>query len=148
VNRANRARESQRYKESKLPQNGVPTPLSWGFVARSHGWERNPASPSQNNRSYSSGSNGWSCRSFKLLRSTRKPQSKSIMERTEKDTEQTHLHFRLAYTLKETAQVLGVSYMTAFRLCQRGKLRSSSALRTKLISRAEIERFLKDTTKA
>lgn len=55
---------------------------------------------------------------------------------------------RLAYTLIETAKVLGVSYQTAFRLCQRGKLKSSSALRTKLIAKTEIERFLRDTTEA
>ena len=52
----------------------------------------------------------------------------------------------LAYTLKQAAALLNISYMTAFRLVQRGLLRSSSALRTKLISRAEIERFLRDTT--
>lgn len=52
----------------------------------------------------------------------------------------------LAYTLKQSAALLNVSYQTAYRLTQRGLLRSSSALRTKLISRAEIERFLKVTT--
>jgi hypothetical protein len=53
---------------------------------------------------------------------------------------------RLAYSLKETATILGISYITAFRLVQRGLLRSSSALRTKLISHSEIERFLRATT--
>ncbi len=51
---------------------------------------------------------------------------------------------RLAFTLNETAQMLGVSYITAFRLNKRGLLRSSSALRTKLIPRSEIERFLRE----
>lgn len=50
---------------------------------------------------------------------------------------------RLAYTMQETADMLGVSYITIHRLLKRGKLRSSSALRHKLIPMAEIERFLK-----
>jgi excisionase family DNA binding protein len=54
---------------------------------------------------------------------------------------------RLAFSMKETAQLLGVSYLTIHRLIKRGILRSSNALRTKLISRAEIERFLATTTK-
>ena len=52
---------------------------------------------------------------------------------------------RLAYTTKEAAEVLGVSYVTVYRLLQRGLLRSSNALRHKLIPRSEIERFLKAT---
>ena len=52
---------------------------------------------------------------------------------------------RLAYTMEETAQILGVSYITIHRLLKRGKLRSSSALRHKLIPMSEIERFLKST---
>jgi excisionase family DNA binding protein len=50
---------------------------------------------------------------------------------------------RLAYTMEETARILGVSYITVHRLLKRGKLRSSTALRHKLIPHAEIERFLK-----
>jgi hypothetical protein len=53
---------------------------------------------------------------------------------------------RLAFTLRETSQILGVSYITAFRLVQRGLLKSSTALRTKLISRIELDRFLKETS--
>lgn len=52
---------------------------------------------------------------------------------------------RLAYTLKETAKLLGVSYMTVNRLIQRRLLKSSLALRTKLIPKKEIERFLRET---
>jgi excisionase family DNA binding protein len=52
---------------------------------------------------------------------------------------------RLAYTMAETARILGVSYITVHRLLKRGKLRSSSALRHKLIPMTEIERFLKTT---
>ena len=49
---------------------------------------------------------------------------------------------KLAFTMRETSQVIGCSYITVHRLLKRGLLRSSDALRTKLISRAEIERFL------
>jgi len=54
---------------------------------------------------------------------------------------------RLAFSLKE-ADVLGVSSATMYRLLQRGLLRSSGALRCKLIPKAEVERFLKETTTA
>ncbi len=50
---------------------------------------------------------------------------------------------RLAYSMRDAAGVLGVSYITVHRLLKRGLLRSNSALRTKLISHAELERFLK-----
>jgi len=50
---------------------------------------------------------------------------------------------RLAYTMRETATILGVSYITVHRLLKRGLLRSSKALRHKLIPVTEIERFLK-----
>jgi hypothetical protein len=52
---------------------------------------------------------------------------------------------RLAYSLRETAEILGISYISAFRLTQRGLLKSSSALRCKLIPASEIERFLTST---
>jgi len=52
---------------------------------------------------------------------------------------------RLAYTMKETAFVLGVSYITVHRLVKRGQLKSSRALRHKLIPVSEIEKFLKST---
>jgi DNA-directed RNA polymerase specialized sigma24 family protein len=53
---------------------------------------------------------------------------------------------KLAYSLKETARLLGISYNSVYRLMQRGLLKSSSALRTKLISEKEILRFLSDTS--
>lgn len=53
---------------------------------------------------------------------------------------------RLAYSLKETAAMLGISYMSTHRLLQRGLLKSSTALRHKVIPLTEIQRFLKDTT--
>jgi len=52
---------------------------------------------------------------------------------------------RLAYTMRETAEILGVSYITVYRLLKRGKLRASDALRNKVIPRTEIERFLRDS---
>lgn len=52
---------------------------------------------------------------------------------------------RLAYSMRETAALLGVNYQTVYRLNKRGLLRSSSALRTKLFSKEEIDRFLKAT---
>jgi excisionase family DNA binding protein len=55
---------------------------------------------------------------------------------------------RLAFTTRETAEILGVSPVTVYRLIVRGLLKSSTASRTKIISKAEIERFLRETTKA
>ena len=52
---------------------------------------------------------------------------------------------RLAYTMWETAEILGVNYHTVYRLAKRKLLRSSSALRTKLFPKAEIERFLTES---
>ena len=52
---------------------------------------------------------------------------------------------KLAYSMRETAEILGVSYFTVHRLLKRGLLRSSSALRHKVIPHVEIERFLKAT---
>ena len=53
---------------------------------------------------------------------------------------------RMAYSMREAAQILGCSYISVHRLLKRGLLKSSSALRTKIIPTTEIERFLKATT--
>jgi len=53
---------------------------------------------------------------------------------------------RLAYTMRETAAILGVSYITVHRLLKRGKLRACDALRNKVIPLTEIERFLMEST--
>ena len=50
---------------------------------------------------------------------------------------------KLAYSMQETADVLGISYFTVHRLIKRGLLKSSTAIRHKLIPVTEIERFLK-----
>ena len=52
---------------------------------------------------------------------------------------------RLAYTMRETADILGVNYHTVYRLAKRKLLRPSSALRIKLFPRSEIERFLTES---
>ena len=53
---------------------------------------------------------------------------------------------RLAYSRTETAKLLGVSPVTVDRLAKRGLLRPSRATRRPLYSKAEIQRFLKDTS--
>jgi excisionase family DNA binding protein len=51
---------------------------------------------------------------------------------------------RAAYTLKECARVLGISYISVYRLVERGKLKCSTALPgRKLIPTREVEAFLK-----
>jgi excisionase family DNA binding protein len=55
---------------------------------------------------------------------------------------------RLAFTMRETAEILGVSYITVHRLLKRGKLRASDAIRNKVIPRTEIEKFLRESTAA
>lgn len=49
---------------------------------------------------------------------------------------------RLALSLQETAEALGLSYITIYRLMKRGKLRAVPGVRHKLIPMREIERFL------
>jgi transposase-like protein len=48
---------------------------------------------------------------------------------------------RVFYSVEETAQILGVCEKTVYRLLKRGLLKSSSALRTKLISADSIKVF-------
>jgi excisionase family DNA binding protein len=51
---------------------------------------------------------------------------------------------RLAYSLEEAAQMLGVHYFSIYRLIQRGKLKPCRALRGKfLIPRTELVKLLK-----
>jgi hypothetical protein len=52
---------------------------------------------------------------------------------------------RLAFTVYETAEILRIHRNSVYSLLSRGLLKSSSALRCKIIPRAEIERFLKST---
>jgi excisionase family DNA binding protein len=51
---------------------------------------------------------------------------------------------RLAYSIEEAAQMLGINYHSIYRLIQRGKLKACRALRGKLlISRDELLKLLK-----
>ena len=47
--------------------------------------------------------------------------------------------------MRETAEILGVSYITVHRLVKRGLIKNSKALRSIIIPAAEIERFLKES---
>ncbi len=52
---------------------------------------------------------------------------------------------RLAYSIKEAADLLGVDYFSVYRLIQRGNLRACRALRGKLlVPRSELLRLLKN----
>jgi excisionase family DNA binding protein len=52
---------------------------------------------------------------------------------------------RLAYSMNEAADLLGIDYLSVYRLVQRGKLKACRALRGKfLIKRAELNRFLNE----
>jgi excisionase family DNA binding protein len=51
----------------------------------------------------------------------------------------------LAFSISETAEILGVSYITVHRWIKGGLLKCSWASRHKLIPLSEIQRFLKDT---
>jgi excisionase family DNA binding protein len=51
---------------------------------------------------------------------------------------------RLAYSIQEAADMLGVNYFSIYRLIQRGKLKACRALRGKLlVPRAELLNLLK-----
>ncbi|HXT13056.1 MAG TPA: helix-turn-helix domain-containing protein [Candidatus Angelobacter sp.] len=52
----------------------------------------------------------------------------------------------LSYTLDEAASITGYSKRTIRRFVKRGLLRPSKASRCFIFSRAELERFLKETT--
>ena len=50
---------------------------------------------------------------------------------------------RLAYSIQESADLLGVNYFSVYRLIQRGKLKVCRALRGKLlVPRAELLKLL------
>lgn len=54
--------------------------------------------------------------------------------------------FRLAFGVRETAQMLGISEKSVRRLIARGLLKPSKALRHHLIDQREILRFLAETS--
>ena len=50
----------------------------------------------------------------------------------------------MAYSIQESAELLGVDYFSVYRLIQRGKLHACRALRGKLlVPRTELLRLLK-----
>ena len=53
---------------------------------------------------------------------------------------------RMAFSVQETAQILGISDKTVRRLLDRKLLRASRAIRHLLIPKKEIERFLQETS--
>jgi excisionase family DNA binding protein len=55
-------------------------------------------------------------------------------------------HERMAFSVKETAALLGISEKTVRRLVERKLLNPSRALRHLLFSRKEVERFLEETS--
>ena len=60
-----------------------------------------------------------------------------------KSTEQPTPKERIAYSIHEAADMLGVDYFSVYRLIQRGKLKACRALRGKfLISKVELFRLL------
>jgi len=52
---------------------------------------------------------------------------------------------RLAYSMSETAEILGISYISVHRLVKRGLLKNSKALRKIIIPALKIKRFLRET---
>jgi excisionase family DNA binding protein len=75
-------------------------------------------------------------------------QSKILMDvsepnQSEKQLRKVEREDRLAYSIPEAAELLGVDYFSVYRLVQRGKLKACRALRGKfLITRVELNRLL------
>ena len=55
---------------------------------------------------------------------------------------------RIAYRLDEAAELLGISIISVRRAIQRGLIRPNRAFRTPLISAAELDRFIAESTLA
>lgn len=53
---------------------------------------------------------------------------------------------KLAYTVQQLSEELGLSPVTIYRLEQRGLIRSSRAVRRKIYAHTEVQRFLAATT--
>lgn len=49
---------------------------------------------------------------------------------------------KLAYSIKEAAEALGVSYHTIWRMVSQGRLKTIPGLRIKVIPKSEIEKLL------
>lgn len=67
----------------------------------------------------------------------------SETNQTSKESRKIEREDRLAYSIPEAAELLGVDYFSVYRLVQRGKLKACRALRGKfLITREELKRLL------
>jgi excisionase family DNA binding protein len=65
------------------------------------------------------------------------------MNANEPNTNEQPQNERIAYSIPEAAEMLGLDYFSVYRLVQRGKLKACRALRGKfLISRTELFRLL------
>lgn len=53
---------------------------------------------------------------------------------------------RLLYSVGEVSEMFGISAKSVYRLLDRGLLKSSNALRHKLISKSSIDEFIAKTT--
>ena len=82
----------------------------------------------------------------KLKDNSGKLSSREVSQSVAPDSTSDYSTLRLAFSVKETAAMLGLSEKTIRRLIARGLLRPSRALRHLLISKKEIERFLEQTT--
>jgi excisionase family DNA binding protein len=77
-----------------------------------------------------------------MLQQNGKTQSNN-MNASEPNTNEQPQNERIAYSIPEAAEMLGVDYFSVYRLVQRGKLKACRALRGKfLISRTELFRLL------
>ncbi len=75
---------------------------------------------------------------IKFLLSAKSGQRKELMEAIENISP-------IALTRKQAAAMLGISLVSLDRLCRRGLIRPSRALRKPLFTKAELERFLVET---
>jgi excisionase family DNA binding protein len=71
------------------------------------------------------------------------PMDVSETNQTSKQQRNLEREDRLAYSIPEAADLLGLDYFSVYRLVQRGKIKACRALRGKfLITREELKRFL------
>jgi len=82
----------------------------------------------------------------KLKENSGELSSREVSQSVAPDSTSDNPTLRLAFSVKETAAMLGLSEKTIRRLIARGLLRSSRALRHLLIPKKEIDRFLDQTT--
>ena len=78
-----------------------------------------------------------------ILTQNGKTQPNNMNANEPNTTEPSQQTERIAYSIPEAAEMLGLDYFSVYRLVQRGKLKACRALRGKfLISRTELFRLL------